>query len=102
MDKYYERLEFVNQKMTMMEGVNKYDLLVFAELDNLEYVVEKYRLGHISDEQAYRGWRAFRSRCKNPRFCEAATKWVQESEGYQDTTSDVVERTVQHCRSESQ
>jgi hypothetical protein len=45
--------------MAMMEGVNKYDLLVFAELDNLEYVVEKYRLGHISDEQAYREWRAF-------------------------------------------
>lgn len=65
-------------------------------------MVEKYKLGHIGAQQAHRGLMAFRARCKDPRFREAARRWVEKAEGYQDTTSQVVEKAIQHCQSSKQ
>jgi hypothetical protein len=76
MDKYYERLNIANQWWKASTPVRKMmsalsprsenpevTMYVCLELDNLEYVVEKYRIGYIDDEQACRGLCAFQIRC---------------------------------------
>jgi hypothetical protein len=69
LEKYYDRLDIANRRLnTLIEqawsnkpdpkefdvydnppkvGVSLFDMWVFAELDNLEYVIQKYRRGYI-------------------------------------------------------
>jgi len=89
LEKYYERLDVANRRKEVLDGVDHFDMYVFAELDNLEYVIEKYKLGYISPEQAFRGLRAFRSRCEHPDFRERALRWVGRA-GYMEDTEGVV------------
>jgi hypothetical protein len=63
---------------------------VFAELDNLEYVIAKFRLGYIEPEQAWRGVRTFFSRCSHDAtFLERALHFSGSS-GYLEATRPVV------------
>ena len=63
MDKFYDRLNVANSRLEDV-GIDPFILYVYAEMDNLEYVIEKYRLGYMSPDQALRGLKAFQSRLR--------------------------------------
>ena len=76
MDQYYERLNIANQWWKSSPSARKLmggfatdsedpdmTMYVCLEIDNLEYVIEKYRIGYVDDEQACRGLKAFEIRC---------------------------------------
>ena len=88
MEKYYERLDIANRRregatqsvfemmkgsLPALAGEDPTRLMyVYVELDNLEYVVGKYRLGFMSPGQACRGLRTFQRRCLSPEFRKIA------------------------------
>lgn len=76
MEKYYERLDISNQwwkssppVQRMMAGFSRepedpeMTMYVCLEIDNLEYIIEKYRIGYVDEEQACRALKAFQIRC---------------------------------------
>jgi hypothetical protein len=80
MDRFYERLELANRYRSKLtdqdQKVSALDMYVFVELDNLEYVLERYRLGYIAPRHALRAARTFQSRLNMPWFKSAATRWA--------------------------
>jgi hypothetical protein len=66
MEHYYERLETANEARKCLRDeqhkIDPMDMYIFVELDNLEYVLQKYKLGYMTPEQAWRGVKTFRSR----------------------------------------
>ncbi len=121
-DKYYDRLERANTSFNVHSVHLKKDepadpsgdlskhpiarhnftMFVFAELDNLEYALEKFKLGYIRRELVERAIRTFSSRCvENQSFREECTVWIGtdadnegRAKGYHDTTRDAVRRIV--------
>lgn len=114
-ERYYDRLDLANRKFdaSMTEEAkgspedlrrHLYAMFTFAELDNLEYVLEKYKLGYVRQELAERAIRAFRSRCEdNPRFCHEALVWIgaeegqERAKGYEPTTREIVRHIIRDC-----
>lgn len=99
-EKYYDRLEIANKKRehggvvvySMMhpgehftEDLLKKNVLVYSELDNLEYTIEKYKLGFMKPEQACRGLRTFQHRCRSKEFREMAQMRVVQGDYDLDT-----------------
>ena len=72
-------------------------MYVYAELDNLEYVIEKYRLAYMSRHDALRGLRTFAERCQRREFGQRAW-WCVQFSGYNQTTIAVVERVLEKVR----
>jgi hypothetical protein len=70
-------------------------MYTYLELDNLEYAMEKYRLGYMTPEQALRSLRTFRSRCESPAFRDLALQCCVPGRGYNPDTANVVSRV---CR----
>lgn len=62
---------------------------VYTEIDNLEYVIEKYCLGFMSVRTTYRGIICFISRCQDIEFINLAIK-LAEKAGYNATTEDIL------------
>jgi hypothetical protein len=61
-------------------GVSLFDMWVFSELDNLEYVIEKYRRSFIELEHMCRGLHAFKGRCKrDPEFMRKASEFCDSA-----------------------
>ncbi|MFH1674447.1 MAG: hypothetical protein ABIF87_13605 [Pseudomonadota bacterium] len=56
-------------------------MYVFMELDNLQYALEKYRLGYSSAYQAMRVVDVFSARCKSEAFLSMAQKLVSAEVG---------------------
>ncbi len=84
-DRYYERLNLANQRfdaarLKELEGdppalkEHLYTMFVFAELDNLEYVLGKHRLGYVRVGLACQALRAFEARCDDDGFRDAARR----------------------------
>jgi hypothetical protein len=46
LDKLYERLALANDRLERVSDTAR-SIYIFTELDNLEYVIEKYKLGYI-------------------------------------------------------
>lgn len=100
LDKYYDRLDVVNSRLEALPGVDSSAMYVFVELDSLEYVIEKYKLGYISSEHAFRGLKTFRLHCHDlelPRldrsrmqFKDIATRLIKVG-GYHRTTAIVLD-----------
>ena len=94
MDKFYERLEIANrhrsdlthQGMRMID-TNRY---VFTELDNLEYVIERYRFGYMSASLAARGLNTFESRFGIDNFYEELCGIMRNNPAYNQSTHAVV------------
>jgi hypothetical protein len=95
MDKFYERLRIANDYRRAVKSpdelvITEVTLYVFSELDNLEYVIERYRFGYMSAALALRGIKTFESRLEHiPGF----TKLVQEllpGSGYSEHTHTVI------------
>lgn len=117
-DTYYDKLDTANQKFDawrvealrddaarLRDHLNT--MFVFAELDNLEYVLEKLKLGYVRQELAERAVRNFRSRCGDrtdgPEFC-GKVLWAvgkregeQVVQGYEETTREAVRDIVKGC-----
>jgi hypothetical protein len=91
LEKFYDRLELANRRLEKLDNTNTFDMYIFTELDNLEYVIEKYRLDYMSSAHAVRAKRTFYSRCEQEEFREKALYWVGVA-GYQPTTVEVVKR----------
>jgi hypothetical protein len=73
---------------------HRWSMYVYAELDNLEYVVEKYNLGYMEPRHALRGLRTFYQRCLRKPFRDRAWKCVLFM-AYNDSTIKVVEKVCQ-------
>jgi hypothetical protein len=113
MDKYYDRLDLANRRQDgdqtsvrdmmkpshpeLSEESPEILMYVYAELDNLEYVVEKYRLGYMNEEQACRGLRTFQLRCWSPQF-RCITRHRVHSGDYNSGTARVVDRVCEGIR----
>jgi hypothetical protein len=99
LDKYYDRLDAVNKRLEQIdgpgEGVSKYDMYVFTQLDLLEYVSGKYRLSYLNRSLAERALRAFASACEDPPFHGRVQVLLRRSRGYEETTRDIVKNV---CR----
>lgn len=110
-DRYYDRLEIANRRsdaarLKELEGDTKatqdhlHTMFVFAELDNLEYLLGKYRLRFVRADLACRALHGFTSRCEDRRFREAAVVWVQrDGIGYEPSTRTAVETLAQTAAS---
>jgi hypothetical protein len=110
MDRYYDRLELADRRLDSWPSARalvnhlwptvtdqasyECSMYVYVEIDNLEYVIEKYKLGYMSASLALRGLRAFQSRCVSSQFRKLALQYVQGA-GYDSTTMEVVKRV---CR----
>lgn len=98
MDRYYDRLNLANTRYEKLSP-DKYLMYMFMELDNLEYVIEKYKWGYITAEQAFRGLKLFYTHCREIKedvqgagkvpLNELASIWVGNG-GYLTTTCHVV------------
>jgi len=96
MDKFYDRLVLANNyrrevKAPSKLGISAAKLYVFSELDNLEYVIERYRFGYMSAALALRGVRTFQSRLKGIKgFRSEVRKLLTLDSGYSRHTQRVV------------
>jgi hypothetical protein len=70
---------------------HQWSMYVYSELDNLEYVVERYRLGYMQPRHALRGLRTFYQRCVRPPFRNCALKCAR-CMAYNESTIHVVKR----------
>lgn len=120
MEDFYSRLNLANQRRENTELVcrllrhtwelkgvreappslcecddHQWSMYVYAELDNLEYVVEKYNLGYMQPRHALRGLRTFYERCLRQCFRDRAWRCVRFY-AYNDSTIQVVEKVCQH------
>ena len=99
MDKFYERLETANEHRSnqlvhrdlKMDETERY---IFTELDNLEYVIERYRFGYMSAGLARRGLHTFISRFGIPGFEEQVAIAIGRGCAYNDHTRDVVLKVI--------
>lgn len=84
-----------HQRWTAMDqqvGVHPFEMWVFAEIDNVEYMIQKHQLGFVHRELLVRALNTFRSRCKtNATFARIARFWTSaQKAGYSKDTSDFV------------
>lgn len=116
-DKYYDKLDLVNKKFdswrieilrTQPELLQDhlYTMFVFAELDNLEYVLEKYKLGYVKQEFMDRALRTIIARCEEEQiyigakvecFRHRAKNLMKMAKGYEDTTRRIIDEICQSC-----
>jgi hypothetical protein len=107
LEKFYDRLDIVNRRLDQWPGARKlvshfwgedclgesYEkaMYVYVELDNLEYVLEKYTRGYMDAKDAFRGITTFESRCSSPEFRRLACQQVSKA-GYRSSTIRIVNR----------
>lgn len=65
-------------------------MLVFREIDNLECIIQKYRLGLVGADLAVRAAMVFIARCSDDDFRGTAHEIVGEGSAYMPTTCHVV------------
>lgn len=102
LDKLYERAQLSNERFIEWSEARaivshfwkddsdasfRKGMYVYIELDNLEYIIEKYKLGFIRTETALRGLRTFKTRCRSKEFRDLALHQVHEG-GLQQDYSD--------------
>ncbi|HYZ62049.1 MAG TPA: hypothetical protein VE650_06300 [Acetobacteraceae bacterium] len=110
-EKYYDRLKLANDRFDeARKSILKqpaeaqplqdhlYTMFVFAELDNLEYILEKHCLRYVHRDLVHRSLRHFSARCRDrdggARFRAEVYRWVgrqgdNEEAGYQERTRKV-------------
>lgn len=106
MDRFYERLETANEHRSnqlvhrdlKMDETERY---IFTELDNLEYVIERYRFGYMSAGLARRGLNTFNSRFGIRGFEEQVATAIERGCAYNVHTRDVVLKLIADRRAGS-
>jgi hypothetical protein len=97
-DRYYDRINLANTRYEKLSP-DAYLMYMFMEVDNLEWVIEKYKWGYITPEQAFRGLKLFYTHCREIQervpsgtklpLSQLADAWVDKG-GYLTTTCRVV------------
>lgn len=93
-DKYYDRVKFANDYIHLhelkeaervgSETDHLRNMRLFAQLDNLEYIIGKYELNFVYFDLVNRSIQTFRSECDNKVwFCEKVYHWIGKNEGEQ-------------------
>jgi hypothetical protein len=111
-DKYYERLDGADRRLenwpaaqAMLNqfwggGLKSDDFqrynYIWVELDNLEYMLEKYKLGYVRADHALRAVETFASRCESSEFREVLESVANIKAGYHGTTVGLATRV---CKS---
>lgn len=105
LDKFYERLGLINERYFAWKGARElvphfWDgcegdtfercMYVYLELDNLEYMVTRYRLGFVTPLLLQRAVRTFHWRCKSPEFTRLALRFICNA-GYTPDTIELVQ-----------
>jgi hypothetical protein len=108
MEKYYDRRELANRRLEAIvqcaaadkdpykkyekAGLTVFDCWVFSEVDELEYAIDKYRIGHMTVDQVCRAVRMFKVFCENdPIFNRNAVAFANNG-AYKPVTKEVIER----------
>ena len=98
MDKFYERLEIANEHRSNLAdtGMRMCDAerYVFTELDNLEYVIERYWFGYMSPSLALRGVDTFASRLGIDGFENEVSRLIDKDCAYNKQTCKVVRKLI--------
>jgi hypothetical protein len=68
-------------------------MYVYIELDNLEYLIEKYHLGFLRNTTALRGLLTFKTRCCSAEFRNLALK-LAHTGGYNADTKEARENNL--------
>ncbi|MBV8846778.1 MAG: hypothetical protein JO307_28550 [Bryobacterales bacterium] len=97
LERYYERLKIANEARNSLTDADHPDpmhMYAFTELDNLEYVLQKYQLGYMAAEHALRGVKTFNSRLTGVRRFDDAVNSLGDvvNHGYQQGTWDLLQR----------
>jgi len=110
-EKFFEKLETINKRLVesdtlrdLLDAVDEkanyqQSMYVFAEIDNLDYVMQKYQYGFMSSEQALRGVRTFRARCVHRKFRDRAAGCLEVG-GYGNEIKEVFRRICDQIDSE--
>ena len=59
------------------------NMVVFAQLDNFEYIFGKYQLNFVDYDLVERAVRTIRSDCDQPWFRDKVLYWIGKGEGQQ-------------------
>lgn len=106
LEKFYDRLELANRRLDDwpaaralvsqfwsdgIKDINEYQksMYVYVEIDNIEYIIEKYTRGFMEPKDAYRGFTCFQSRCQSKEFRKIAAMQVAIA-GYKPLTVQIV------------
>ncbi|HKH27691.1 MAG TPA: hypothetical protein VKA61_05055, partial [Sphingomicrobium sp.] len=93
-NKFYERLKISNDYRKSIKdtdlGMSDENLYVFSEIDNLEFVVEQYRIGYISPALALRAVNTFRGRFGIKGVAERISEFAGIGCGYSPETLVIV------------
>ena len=92
-DSYYDRLKLANECITAAglkaagtpeaELDHLRNMVVFAQLDNFEYIFGKYQLNFVDYNLVERAVRTIRSDCDQPWFRDKVLYWIGKGEGQQ-------------------
>lgn len=85
LDRFYDRLNVTNERLRiwrnprsfisrewLVEDTFEMEMYVCMELDNLEYMIQKYERGYMEPKDAYRALTCFTSRCQDGNFKKTA------------------------------
>jgi len=72
-------------------------LYVYLEIDNLEYIIDRFQHGDVREELFRRAVRTFVSRCESDEFCQLALLLVKRA-GHNEKTVKVITEFVQAAR----
>jgi hypothetical protein len=113
-DRYYDKLELANKwyndwqlELRRSDPEELQDhlkhMFIFAELDKLEYILEKFKLGYVRQDLVERAIRAFRARCEaSADFRQAVQKLIEDQErqekytSYHKSTREAVRYITEH------
>jgi|GEM_PF-5137715 len=107
LDKYYERLDLSNTRFEKLDDVDGYIMYIFMEIDNLEYIIEKYKWAYVSKVQAFRALKTFYAHCRDinqknqhgviESMNDLAEYWVEKA-GYMNSTTSVIKKVCTHIK----
>ncbi len=80
------------RRMDQESGPHPFEMYVFTVLDNVEYVIHKYRRGYIEDALVEKTIKDIQSRCGSHLFNRVVRFWSIESYSYGETTRGVFRR----------
>lgn len=114
-DKFYERLDIVNNRLDQWPAARnmvkqfwgeadideEYQkrMYVYVEIDNLEYATQKYKMRFMVLDDVYREVTLFESRCVSEEFRCYASSQVDVA-GYRQDTREIVHRIIAKKKSE--
>lgn len=109
-DHYYDRLKIANDYRQALDDKDDrrmppFTMYALAEIDNLEYVIERYHSGFMTPEQALRGVRTFYDRLREVRDFEGEVKEIthnkRDASGYNQRTIDVLRCMLNKLQADS-